>query len=147
LCYWGFCAVVLAIPAERLEANGVRHLERLTAFKAHNAAKGLQSGVTNIPPPHVVERDDRLRFRSSTNGMTPEAQRRKANARHHSNPPGTIKIVLEAINRPGRSSAHRRKARFDGLFAIGWAERADRPFESCNFAHVVAIAGTNVVAP
>jgi len=91
---------------------------------------------------------------------------------------GTIKILLEPVNRRGRSSAslpdgtllvassrqpffdadavndelkrpnaHRRKARFDGLFAIGWAERADRPFESCNFAHVVAIAGTNVVAP
>jgi hypothetical protein len=52
--------------------------------------------------------------------------------------------VNDELKRP---NAHRRKARFEGRFAIGWAERADRPFESCNFAHVVAIAGTNVVAP
>jgi hypothetical protein len=55
-----------------------------------------------------------------------------------------MKKVKDELKRP---NAHRRKARFDGLFAIGWAERADRSFESCNFAHVVAIAGTNVVAP
>jgi hypothetical protein len=96
---------VLAIPAEMLGANSISDLERLTLLKAHNAAKGLPSGVTNIPPPHVVERDERQRIRSSTSRMTPEAQRRKANARQHSNSPATIKIVLEAINRPGRSSA------------------------------------------
>jgi hypothetical protein len=71
----------VAIPAEELEANGVRHLERLTALKAHYAAKGLPSGVTNTPPLHFVERDDQ------------------------SNPPATIKIILEPVNRRGRSRA------------------------------------------
>jgi hypothetical protein len=43
---------------------------------------------------------------SATSTMTTETQRlEEANARHHSNPPATIKIVLEAINRRGRSSA------------------------------------------
>src|SRR5882757_6365099 len=87
----------MAIPAERLEADGIRHLERLTALKAHYAAKGLPSGVTNTPLPHIGERD--------SSRMTTEAQRRKANAGQPSNPPATIKIVLEAINRRGRSSA------------------------------------------
>jgi hypothetical protein len=112
---WKRTPVRMAIPAERLEAKGVRHLERLTAFKAHNAAKGLPSGVTNIPPPHVVERDDRQRVRLSTSRMTPDAQRRKANARQHSNPPATIKIVLEATNLPGRSSA----SLLDGTVLVG----------------------------
>src|SRR5712672_2027465 len=87
----------MAIPAERLEADGIRHLERLTALKAHYAAKGLPSGVTNTPLPHIGERD--------SSRMTTEAQRRKANAGQPSNPPATIKIVLEAVNRRGRSSA------------------------------------------
>jgi hypothetical protein len=48
----------------------------------------------------------RPRFRSSTSRMTTESQRPdEANPRQHSNPPATIKIVLEAINRRGRSSA------------------------------------------
>src|SRR3981081_1968 len=85
----------MAIPAERLEADGIRHLERLTALKAHYAAKGLPSGVTNTPLPHIGERD--------SSRMTTEAQRRKANAGQPSNPPATIKIVLEASNRRGRS--------------------------------------------
>jgi hypothetical protein len=34
-----------------------------------------------------------------------QTQRSEANARHHSNSPTTIKIVLETINRRGRSSA------------------------------------------
>src|SRR5882762_8721168 len=87
----------MAIPAERLEADGIRHLERLTALKAHYAAKGLPSGVTNTPLPHIGERD--------SSRMTTEAQRRKANAGQPSNPPATIKIVLESVNRRGRSSA------------------------------------------
>lgn len=156
--------ILLAIPAERLEANGIRHLKRLTALKAHYAAKGLPSRVTNTPPPHIVERDDRRRFRSSTCTITSEGpQGRKANARQHSNPP----IVPESIGRRGRSSAssldgtvlvassqqpfldadavddqvgrpnvHQRKARSDGLFAVGWADDADGPFESCGFAQV-----------
>src|SRR3981189_1980281 len=87
----------MAITAKRLEADGIRHLERLTALKAHYAAKGLPSGVTNTPLPHIGERD--------SSRMTTEAQRRKANAGQPSNPPATVKIVLEAINRRGRSRA------------------------------------------
>jgi hypothetical protein len=40
----------------------------------------------------------RPRFRSSETQSPDEA-----NARQHSNPPATIKIVLDAINRRGRS--------------------------------------------
>jgi hypothetical protein len=36
----------------------------------------------------------------------------------------------------GRPNVHRRKARSDGLFAVGWADDADGPFESCGFAQV-----------
>ncbi len=42
----------------------------------------------------------RPRFRSSETQSPDEA-----NARQHSNPPATIKIILDAINRRGRSSA------------------------------------------
>jgi hypothetical protein len=46
------------------------------------------------------------RFRSSTSRMTTETQRPdETKARQHSNSPATIKIVLDAINRRGRSSA------------------------------------------
>jgi len=48
----------VAVPAEMLEANADRHLERLTALRAHYASKGPPNGVTNAPPPHIIERDD-----------------------------------------------------------------------------------------
>ena len=80
---------------------------------------------------------------------------------------GTLLIILEIVNRHGRSSAslpdgkvlvgssqqpfldadavddqvgrpnvHRREARSDGLFAVGWADDADGPFQGCGFAQI-----------
>jgi hypothetical protein len=48
----------VAIPAERLGANDVRHLERLTILKANCVAKGPLSAVTNVPPRQIIQRDD-----------------------------------------------------------------------------------------
>jgi|SRR5258707_12744535 len=48
--------------------------------------------------------------------------------------------VDDQVERP---NVHRRKARSDGLFAVGWADDADGPFESCGFAE----AGTAEKSP
>ena len=89
-------AEVVAIPAEELEANAVRDLERLTRLKAHHAPKGLPSGLTNTPPSYFVEPDQQ------------------------SNPPGTIKVILTAANQRGRSKA----SVLDGTILISSSRQA-----------------------